>query len=80
MWGKKMATVKIRNINLGEGMPKIAVPNVGTNEAEILSSAKDIVVAKPDLMEWRIDYYSDGIKDNEKLAVTAKKLRNVVGE
>ncbi len=80
MWGKKMATVKIRNINLGEGMPKIAVPNVGTNEAEILSSAKDIVVAKPDLMEWRIDYYSDGIKDNKKLAVTAKKLRNVVGE
>lgn len=75
-----MATVKIRNIMLGEGLPKIAVPNVGENEEEILASAKKIADAKPDLMEWRIDYYSDGIKDNQKLIETAKKLREVVGE
>lgn len=75
-----MATVKIRNINLGEGLPKIAVPNVGIDEDEILASAKEISAAKPDLMEWRIDYYTDGINDNEKLISTAKKLREVVGE
>jgi 3-dehydroquinate dehydratase-1 len=75
-----MATVKVRNIVLGEGLPKIAVPNVGTNEAEILDSAKKIAQAKPDLMEWRIDYYRDGIKDNSKLIATAKKLRDAVGE
>ena len=45
-----MATVKIRNIVLGEGLPKIAVPNVGENEDEILASAKEITAAKPDLM------------------------------
>lgn len=75
-----MKTVKIRNINLGEGLPKIAVPNVGINEKEILASAKEIVAAKPDLMEWRIDYYTDGIKDHDKLVETARKLRSVVGE
>ena len=75
-----MATVKIRNIVLGEGLPKIAVPNVGENEDEILASAKEITAAKPDLMEWRIDYYTDGIKDNDQLISTAKKLREVVGE
>ena len=75
-----MATVKIRNIVLGEGLPKIAVPNVGENEDEILASAKEITAAKPDLMEWRIDYYTDGIKDNDQLVSTAKKLREVVGE
>ena len=75
-----MATVKIRNIVLGEGLPKIAVPNVGENEDEILASAKEIAAAKPDLMEWRIDYYTDGIKDNDQLISTAKKLREVVGE
>lgn len=73
-------TVKIRNIVLGTGLPKIAVPNVGSNEAEILTSAKEIVQAKPDLMEWRIDYYQAGIEDLSKLVVTAKKLRELVGE
>jgi 3-dehydroquinate dehydratase-1 len=75
-----MKTVKIRNINLGEVLPKIAVPNVGSNEKEILAAAKDIVAAKPDLMEWRIDYYTDGINDHDKLIETAKKLRSTVGE
>lgn len=73
-------TVKIRNIVLGEGLPKIAVPNVGENEADILTSAEEIAQAKPDLMEWRIDYYTAGIKDNSKLIATAKKLRERVGE
>ncbi len=75
-----MATVKIRNIVLGEGLPKIAVPNVGSTEKEIMDSAKKIKVAKPDLMEWRIDYYAAGIKDFNTLNTTAKKLRQEVGE
>lgn len=75
-----MATVKIRNIVLGEGLPKIAVPNVSANEDEIINSATEILAAQPDLMEWRIDYYSAGINDYEQLITTAKKLRQVVGE
>ncbi|UYX12888.1 type I 3-dehydroquinate dehydratase [Lactobacillus delbrueckii subsp. indicus] len=75
-----MTTVKVRNIVLGEGLPKIAVPNVGVTEEEILASAKEIAAAKPDIMEWRIDYYEAGIKGNEKLIATAKALRDVVGE
>lgn len=73
-------TVKIRNIVLGEGLPKIAVPNIGQDEKEILSSADKIAKAKPDLMEWRIDYYTAGIHDTQKLITTAKKLRDQVGE
>ena len=75
-----MATVKIRNIVLGAGLPKIAVPNVGSTEKEIMDSAKKIKAAKPDLMEWRIDYYAAGIKDFNTLNTTAKKLRQEVGE
>lgn len=73
-------TVKIRNIVLGEGLPKIAVPNVGENETDILASAEEIAQAKPDLMEWRIDYYTAGINDTSKLIATAKKLREKLGE
>ena len=75
-----MATVKIRNIVLGAGLPKIAVPNVGSTEKEIMDSAKKINAAKPDLMEWRIDYYAAGIKDLNTLNTTAKKLRQEVDE
>ena len=45
-----MSTVKIRNILLGEGVPKIAVPNVGIKEEEIFTYTKEIADAKPDLM------------------------------
>ena len=75
-----MSTVKIRNILLGEGVPKIAVPNVGSTEEEILTSTKEIAAAKPDLMEWRIDYYAAGIEDTVQLIDTGRKIRELIGE
>ncbi len=35
-----MNTVKVRNVVLGEGMPKICVPIVGITKEEILNQAK----------------------------------------
>ena len=75
-----MSTVKIRNILLGEGVPKIAVPNVGSTEEEILTSTKEIAAAKPDLMEWRIDYYAAGVEDTAQLIDTGRKIRELIGE
>ena len=75
-----MSTVKIRNILLGEGVPKIAVPNVGSTEEEILTSTKEIAAVKPDLMEWRIDYYAAGIEDTAQLIDTGRKIRELIGE
>ncbi|RMC41939.1 type I 3-dehydroquinate dehydratase [Lactobacillus sp. ESL0236] len=75
-----MATIKIRNIVLGTGLPKIAVPNVGRTETEILTAAETIVAAQPDLMEWRLDYYAAGIADQAALIATAQKLRQTVGD
>lgn len=75
-----MSTVKIRNFLLGEGVPKIAVPNVGSTEEEILTSTKEIAAAKPDLMEWRIDYYAAGIEDTAQLIDTGRKIRELIGE
>jgi hypothetical protein len=37
--GKVMNTVKIRNLEIGKGMPKICVPIVGRTKQEILESA-----------------------------------------
>jgi len=45
-----------------------------------LTAAEKIKSAKPDLMEWRIDYFAAGVNDFDKLNTTAKKLRQEVGE
>ena len=38
-----MNTVKIRNLEIGKGMPKICVPIVGRTKQEILESAKEAI-------------------------------------
>ncbi|KIR02124.1 3-dehydroquinate dehydratase I [Lachnospiraceae bacterium TWA4] len=74
-----MNTVKIRNITIGEGLPKICVPIVGKTTEEILNSAKAICQVGADIVEWRVDWYED-VFDLEKVKDTARKLREVLGK
>ena len=38
----RMEPVKVRNLKIGEGIPKICVPLVGVSKDEILEAAKEI--------------------------------------
>ncbi|WP_125710098.1 type I 3-dehydroquinate dehydratase [Companilactobacillus zhongbaensis] len=71
--------VQIKKITLGEGRPKIAVPITGKTSQEILDQAKGIIAVKPDLIEWRIDFF-DGVTDDNALNGVGKKLSSVLGE
>ena len=51
-----MNTIKVRNLEIGTGMPKICVPIVGKTVPEILENAKSAVQAKADVVEWRVDW------------------------
>ena len=51
--------VYIKGIRLGEGIPRICVPVVGENRAEILEQAREAVRAGADLVEWRMDYWKE---------------------
>ena len=51
--------VTVRNLTIGEGMPKICVPIVGTTEAEIIAKAEEIMGYPADLIEWRADYFEE---------------------
>ena len=51
-----MNTIKVRNLEIGTGMPKICVPIVGKTVPEILENAKSAVQAKADVVEWRVDF------------------------
>ena len=74
-----MNTVKVRNIEIGAGIPKICVPIVGVTREEILAAAENIKSTKANVVEWRVDWYED-IFDFTKTEATMQALREVLGE
>lgn len=75
-------TVKIRNIVLGEGRPKICVPVTGVQYEDIVDQMEKIYgdyreIA--DIIELRIDFY-ENVFDNEKLTELLKNVRQAVND
>lgn len=76
--------IKIKNIKLGNGAPKICVPVIEKTEKEIIKYIKYINKLPIDIIEWRADFFlEDIIKDNEKsindiidLSKDIKKITN----
>ena len=52
-----MNTVKIRNIEIGSGLPKICAPIVGTTKEDIMAEAENIGRLPVDIAEWRVDWF-----------------------
>ncbi len=76
----KYKTVRIRNLTIGAGMPRICVPVMGKTEEEILEHTKKAAAARPDLLEWRADSFTDILRPGaaagllQKLSKTAGQL------
>lgn len=70
-------TVRIRGLEIGSGMPKICVPVAGRTREEILEKAVATVEARPDLVEWRIDFYEE-LTDENSRAVMLTELGKVL--
>ena len=75
----KTKTVLLRGVEIGAGRPKIIVPIVGKTEQEILDKAAELVQAKPDVVEWRVDYFQ-GVGDVQRVVDTARELNEALGE
>jgi 3-dehydroquinate dehydratase I len=75
----QLQPVKIRNITLGTGRPKIAVPITGITEQEIIAQAQTIKQAHPDLIEWRLDYFEE-VTDSNSVQTIGQALRQVLGD
>lgn len=69
--------IKIRNLEIGEGIPKICTPIVNTTMDEILNMAKKIKESGADLVEWRADYF-ENIKEWQEVENTLKALRDIL--
>ncbi len=74
-----MKTIKVRNVELGAGVPKTIVPIVAKTRAAILEKAAEITKLPADLVEWRADFYEDLFKIPELLE-TLKAMRKTLGE
>ncbi len=60
-----MNPIVVRNVKIGEGIPKVCIPIVGHTQYEITSQAMTIASLKPDIVEFRADWYDECTnKDN----------------
>ena len=55
-WGL-MSELKVRNLELGKGKPKICVPLIAKNFEELFSEALRLNKLDCDVIEWRADYF-----------------------
>lgn len=62
-----MDTLKIREITLEAGRPKIAVPIVAANPREIIAECENIKKLPCHIIEWRADEYLGAIEDLDKV-------------
>lgn len=74
-----MDTVRVREIEIGTGQPKICVPIAAVSQEEILKCAKAIACSAADIVEWRMDWYEDIFREKET-AETLGKIRKILGE
>lgn len=74
-----MNTVRVRNIEIGTGIPKICVPIVGVTKEDILAEAKTFDSIPVDVVEWRVDWF-EGVFDFSQVLDVLQGLREVLGE
>ncbi|HWP50904.1 MAG TPA: type I 3-dehydroquinate dehydratase [Clostridia bacterium] len=74
-----MKTVMLRHLEIGTGCPKIIVPIVAKTAEDILAKGKELTDYTIDVVEWRADFY-DAVFDIGQVVLTAKALRDVLGE
>lgn len=74
-----MQTIKVGNIVLGQGCPKICVPITETSFKDIREKAKLIKESKADLAEWRADWF-EGVSDLASIVEVLYMLKEELGD
>lgn len=69
--------VQVRDVKIGEGIPKICVPIVEISKKDILDEAFHIKELPIDIVEWRVDWFSESDQIN-KVLETVKELRDIL--
>jgi 3-dehydroquinate dehydratase-1 len=71
--------IDARGRKLGGETPLICTPLVGRSRERILAEAASVVPKKPDIIEWRVDFF-EKIGDAASVLAVARALRGAAGE
>ncbi len=72
-----MKVIKSRHITLTNENAKICVPITGKNRQEIFAQAQAAARMKPDLIEWRADYF-DGVSEEKESGAFMRRAEPVL--
>ncbi len=72
-------SVRVRNIAIGEGIPKICAPIVSNNRESIILEAMQMKESSADIVEWRVDFF-DNVEDTKCITEVLLRLREILGE
>jgi 3-dehydroquinate dehydratase I len=70
-------TVTVRNVIIGEGIPKICVPLVGETIAQLEEETVFLRTIDLDLVEWRVDFF-EHVEDIEKVKEALVAIRTIL--
>jgi len=75
----QVKVIETRGRKLGGETPLICTPLVGRSRERILAETATVVAKKPDVIEWRVDYF-EAIGEAAAVVDVARALRQAVGE
>lgn len=74
-----MSTLTLKNVIIGDGIPKIIVPLVGKTDVELMEEAEFVKSLEPDMVEWRVDLY-EKVEDLKAVENMIESLRGILVE
>jgi 3-dehydroquinate dehydratase I len=72
-------TVKVKDVVIGEGIPKICVPMVGKTLEQLKKEAEFLKSVDYDVLEWRVDFFNQ-VEDEAQVKEALDEIRQLLPE
>lgn len=69
--------IRIKNVTIGEGIPKVCVPLTGTTRESLCKEAEAAKEVGADMIEWRADFYAS-LLDRSDTMETLKMIAEIL--
>ncbi|MFD3811726.1 type I 3-dehydroquinate dehydratase [Rhodococcus sp. NPDC058639] len=76
--GRSITPVRVKDVTIGEGAPKIIVSITGRTPGELLAQVEALSGRPVDIVEWRVDFF-DSLDDTTAVIDQAGTLASLAG-